>query len=475
MKKSLFTKLMSTYFIILIISYSLVAIFLSVWFNNYYYDQRENELIREGKKLTSINNVVHNYFRIDTDKEKLQIQLSALGDLINARIQIIDNYGFMSGDSGLTQDNTEELGKQQQLKGTEIDEVLNGGVVVEEGTFMQRFTSPVLTIGLPITSNEIIIGCIFLHSPVGEIKNSIKWVFFVIWMSAFFAILISAFIIYYFSEKILIKPLGTINQTAKSISKGEFDKRVDIESNDEIGDLAVSFNYMADSLQGLENMRKNFIANVSHELRSPMTSINGFISGIIDGTIPQEKWLHYLTIVHDEIKRLMRLINDILDMASLESGEFSLHLGVFDVNELIRQRVIKFEDKINKKQVKMGVVLVGNKLKVKGDRDRIDQVITNLLDNAIKFVPNEGTIEIKTVLKEDRLLVSVFNNGNAIPREELKYIWDRFHKADKARSKGAGTGLGLSIARQIVNQHKQTIWVESGEDGTEFTFTMNIS
>jgi signal transduction histidine kinase len=302
-----------------------------------------------------------------------------------------------------------------------------------------------------------------------------KNVLFVVWMSAFLAILISAFIIYYVSEKILIKPLGLINQTAKSISKGEFDKRVKIESDDEIGDLAVSFNYMADSLQGLEDMRKSFIANVSHELRSPMTSINGFISGILDGTIPEEKWLHYLNIVHDEIKRLIRLINDILDLASLESGEFSLQVGVFDINELIRQRVIKFEDKINKKQISLEVTLVGSKVKVKGDRDRIDQVITNLLDNSIKFVPIEGKIEIKTEMKEDRILISILNNGQSIPKDEIKYIWDRFHKADKARSKGGGTGLGLSIARQIVNQHNQTIWVESGNGGTKFTFTLNIS
>lgn len=472
MKKSLFTKLMSTYFIMLIISYCLVAIFLSVCFKNYYYKQRENELVREALNLNGINNVVYNYFTYGVDKATLQNELTSVDSLINARIWVFDKYGYMKGHSGgkLNYD----LGKQ--FKSSEIDDVIKGHIYRGVGNFMENFTSPMLTVGVPITmSNDMVIGCVFLHSPINEIKSTIKWVLFVIWMSAFFAIMISAFIIYYFSEKILIKPLGTINQTAKSISKGEFDRRVDIESNDEIGDLAVSFNYMADSLQGLEDMRKNFIANVSHELRSPMTSINGFISGIIDGTIPEEKWLHYLIIVHDEIKRLIRLINDILDLASLESGEFSLHVGVFDINELIRQRVIKFEDKINKKQLNMNVILVGNKVKVKGDRDRIDQVITNLLDNSIKFVPDEGLIEIKTEMKDERLLISIYNNGKSIPKEEIKFIWDRFHKADKARSKGGGTGLGLSIARQIVNQHKQTIWVESGDEGTKFTFTMNIS
>lgn len=469
MKKSLFTKLMSTYFIVLVISYSLVAVFLSYRFTNYFYSQRETELVREGTNLNNVNNVVNDYLSNDENTDQLQAELTALDKMINARIEIIDKYGFDKGYSG-----TESF--KEQLKGSDIDEVLSGKTIRKIGNFEEHFTSPVMTVGVPVkTSDGVVIGCVFLHSPISEIKSSIKWVLVVIWVSALLAILISAFIIYYFSERILIKPLGTINQTAKSISIGEFDRRVDIKSDDEIGDLAVSFNYMADSLQGLENMRKNFIANVSHELRSPMTSINGFISGIIDGTIPEEKWLHYLNIVHDEIKRLIRLINDILDLASLESGEFSLHVGTFDINELIRQRVIKFEDKINRKQVNMDVVLVGSKIKVKGDRDRIDQVITNLIDNAIKFVPVGGIIEITSVLKEDRILISVFNNGSGIPEDEIKYIWDRFHKADKARSKGGGTGLGLSIARQIVTQHKQNIWVDSGDDWTKFTFTLTLS
>ncbi|MCX7904950.1 MAG: HAMP domain-containing histidine kinase, partial [Caloramator sp.] len=303
---------------------------------------------------------------------------------------------------------------------------------------------------------------VFLHTPLTEVKSTLKTVYFVIWMSAFLAIFISAIIIYYFSDRILIKPLNEINNTAKSIAKGEFNKRVEIESHDEIGDLADSFNYMADSLQNLENMRRSFIANISHELRSPMTSINGFITGIIDGTIPNEKWVYYLNIVHDEIKRLMRLINDILDLARLESGEFSINIGVFDLNELIRQRIIKFEEKINKKNINVNVKLIEKRLKVKGDRDRVDQVLTNLIDNAIKFVNDGGVIEIKTEIKDKKILVHIYNNGPAIPKEEIKYIWERFHKVDKARQKGGGTGLGLSIVRQIINQHGETIWVESG-------------
>lgn len=468
MKKSLFTKLMSTYFIILVISYSLVAIFLSFWFYDHYYKQRAAALIREGEMLSKI---VIDYVEDRADNDDLKFELSVIDRFLNARIWLVDRYGFVYGYSGDEKDDV--LGKQ--LTNREISEVISGSLIVKTGGFSEIVKTPVLTVGIPIYINGHVQSAVFLHSPLDEIKSALKRVYFVIWMSAFFAIVISAFIIYYFSEKILIKPLGRINYTAKSIAKGDFNQRVDINSDDEIGDLAVSFNYMADSLQNLENMRRSFIANISHELRSPMTSINGFIGGILDGTIPAEKWEYYLNIVHDEIKRLIRLINDLLDLARLESGEFSLSMGVFDINELIRQRIIKFEDRINKKNINVDVILIENKLNVKGDRDRIDQVITNLLDNAIKFVPEGGKIEIKTEIKENKLLVGVYNDGPPIPREEIKYIWDRFHKVDKARSKGGGTGLGLSIARQIINQHRETIWVESGDKGTKFTFTLSLA
>lgn len=468
MKKSLFSKLMSTYFIVLIISFCLVAVFLSVWFNRYYYNQRVNALVNEGKIL---NTVIGEYINGTVDEERFKFELSVVDRFLGARIWLVDRYGFIFGYSGDEKDQV--LGKQ--LTNVEIDEVRKGNTVVKKGTFAERFTSPVLTVGVPIVINNQTQGGVFFHTSLSEIKNTLDRVYLIIWMSAFFAIIISAFIIYYFSNRILIRPLGKINQTAKSIASGDFDKRVNLVSDDEIGDLAVSFNYMADSLQNLEKMRRDFISNVSHELRSPMTSVNGFIGGMLDGTIPEEKWQYYLDIVNGEIKRLIRLINDLLDLGRLESGEFSLHIEIFDVNELIRGRVIKFEERIEKKAIQMDIVLSGNKLKVKGDKDRIDQVITNLLDNSIKFVPQEGIIKIKTEVKQDRVMVSVYNNGPGIPKEDINYIWDRFHKVDKARVKGGGTGLGLSIARQIVNQHNQNIWVESGDEGTKFTFTLALA
>ncbi|SEF79537.1 HAMP domain-containing protein [Caloramator fervidus] len=465
MRKSLFTKLISTYFVILAISFGLVAIFLSQWFYNYSVNEKANTLIKQGVIL---NEIVSDYINKKINKEKLNNEITMLSKLLGARIWVVDKYGYIYSYAG------DKINDDKQLNYLEFQEVINGKVIVKRDSFKGLFSRPMLTVGVPVYVNDNVLSVVFLHAPLDEIKVALKKVYIVIWLSATFATIISIFIIYYISEKILIIPLSKINETAKAISKGEFEKRVEINSEDEIGKLAVSFNYMADTLQNLENMRRNFIANVSHELRSPMTSINGFISGMLDGTIPQDKWVKYLSIVHDEIKRLIRLINDLLDLASLESGEFSLNMGVFDINELIRQRIIKFEDKINKKNINVNVVLMDKKMLVKGDRDRIDQVLTNIIDNAIKFVNQGGNIEIKTEIKEDRLLVSIFNDGPPIPKEDIKYIWDRFHKGDKSRTKGGGTGLGLSIVRQIINKHNQTIWVESGEKGTKFTFTLEI-
>ncbi|CCJ32710.1 sensor histidine kinase [Caloramator australicus] len=466
MKKSLFAKLIITYFVILAISFSLVAIFLSQWFYNYSVNQKAATLIKQG---TVLKDIVSDYFDRKISKKKLKDELLLIDRLVNARIWVVDKYGYIYAYTEPTID------YEKQLTFTEFQDVISGKIVIKKDSFKGIFKKPMLTVGIPVYVDDNVLSAIFLHTSLDEIRFALKKVYIVIWMSAFFATVISLFIIFYISEKILIRPLSKINDTAKAISKGEFDKRVDIDSEDEIGKLANSFNYMADTLKNLENMRRNFIADVSHELRSPMTSINGFISGMLDGTIPMEKWTKYLEIVHDEIKRLIRLINDLLDLASLESGEFSLKIGIFDINELIRQRIIKFEDKINKKKVNVNVYLIEKRMMVKGDRDRIDQVLTNIIDNAIKFVHEGGNIEIRTEIKEDRLLVSIFNDGPPIPKEDIKYIWDRFHKGDKSRTKGGGTGLGLSIARQIINKHNQTIWVESGEKGTKFTFTLEIS
>jgi signal transduction histidine kinase len=288
------------------------------------------------------------------------------------------------------------------------------------------------------------------------------------------SIIISIILVYIFSLR-LSRPLKKINSAAKHIANGEFNERLNINSEDEIGELARSFNNMAGALQNLENMRRGFIANVSHELRTPMTSIHGFIEGILDGTIPPQRQKEYLVIVRDEIKRLNRLTTDILDLARIEAGEVSVNPVDFNINELIRRCIIKLESFITEKDINIEAKFEEEVMYVKADIDSIERVIINLLHNAIKFVQPGGKIALSTSRIKSKILVCVEDNGIGIDSNEIDLIWERFYKSDKSRSEEkTGTGLGLAIVRNIINDHRQKIWVESqAGKGTRFYFTLD--
>jgi signal transduction histidine kinase len=230
---------------------------------------------------------------------------------------------------------------------------------------------------------------------------------------------------------------------------------------------------MADSIAKVENNRREFISNVSHEIRSPITSIKGFIGAIIDGVIPKEKENYYLTLAYEETQRLTRLVNDLLDLSTIESGQYTLNIVKFDINEIIRRTVIKFETKVNEKNLLVDVCFSKEVLYVQGDLDRMMQVITNLVDNAIKYVDDKGKITISTKIKGDKVFVSIFNDSKPLSEEDLKYMWERFYKSDKSRTSKASTGLGLPIVRSILTQHGEDIYVENTKDGeVEFTFSL---
>lgn len=233
---------------------------------------------------------------------------------------------------------------------------------------------------------------------------------------------------------------------------------------------------MAESLEKVDNVRREFISNVSHELRSPITSIKGFITGIIDGVIPKDKENYYLNIVNDEVSRLSRLVNDLLDISTMESGKFKLKVAKLDINEIITLCTLNLEGKINEKKIRVEVIFNDSHEYCIGDRDRIIQVVTNLLENAIKYGDEGGRIKVETHAKGDFVYVSIFNSGPNIPKEDVNKIWERFYKMDKARTSKISTGLGLSIVRLILSQHNQDIWVNNIEGkGVKFTFTLKRS
>ena len=314
---------------------------------------------------------------------------------------------------------------------------------------------------------------IYMHTSIPEVQSARTNVFKFYFFSVGTAILISIMLVYIFSLR-LTRPLKEIKNAAKIIAGGEFKKRLNISSQDEIGQLAQSFDQMVVALENIEDMRRGFIANVSHELRTPMTSIRGFIEGILDGTIPPDRQNYYLTIVRDETDRLNRLVNNLLDLARMEAGELELNPRVVNINELVRVCIIKLETLITNKKIQVEALFEEEDIYVSADADAIERVLYNLVHNAIKFTPEEGKINISTVTKKDIVEVSVEDSGIGISPDEIDMIWDRFYKADKSRSNDkVGTGLGLAIVKTIINEHNQQIWVVSQPGkGTKFTFTL---
>ena len=245
---------------------------------------------------------------------------------------------------------------------------------------------------------------------------------------------------------------------------------------DELGKLAMAFNNMASSMTTMESTRRSFIANVSHELKTPMTTIGGFIDGILDGTIPPDRERHYLEIVSAEVKRLSRLVRSMLDVAKIEAGEMKIELAPVDINDVILRTVFTFEQRIEDKHLDIRG-LEADRVMVLADVDLIHQVVYNLIDNAVKFVNDGGYIEFSYDVQDDLTYIGVKNSGAGLSKEEVAHVFDRFYKTDKSRSMDkTGVGLGLSIVRTVINMHSGESIVRSVEgEYCEFQFTLKTA
>ncbi|KEI00723.1 sensor histidine kinase [Clostridium botulinum] len=463
-KKGLFSKMVATYSLIIAMSFIILASFLSFWFEGYFLNQRKEQLLGEAQILS---NAAVQYLQGNSSLDKTNDILEYVSNYAGMDILLFDRYGYVYAASNPK--HKKFIGNQiltEELKS------LRKGNFVEKRDLDSKFNKRYIY-DVPVFYKGVFQGVLGFSTSMELIHAPLRKVYQIIWMSAIFAIVFSSIIIYCFSQRIIIKPLEQINSAADKISKGEVHKRVQVQSGDEIGALANSFNSMAKSLEEVEENRRTFISNVSHELRSPITSIKGFIGGILDGVIPKEKENYYLSVAYEEIQRLTRLINDLLDLSSIEAGKFVLNVKEEDINEIIRLSIIKFETVIKSKKINVEVWLDEERLNVLVDRDKIIQVITNLIDNAIKYGKEEGNIEIRTKVKGQKVFISVYNDGPNISKEDGKYIWDRFYKGDKSRTLKVSTGLGLSIVRRIVTQHGGDIWFENKENkGITFIFTL---
>ena len=291
-------------------------------------------------------------------------------------------------------------------------------------------------------------------------------------------VMLAAVIAVYFITERIIHPLRNMTAAAKKFGKGDFSTRVTVYGTDEVSQLAIAFNNMADSLGNLEKMRNSFLSNVSHDLRTPMTTIAGFIDGIRSGAIPPEKQDYYLQTISSEIHRLSRLVSQLLDISRLESGDRKMSFQNFDVAEVARIILISFEQKIDEKKLDVEFETEDEEMLVYADKDSIHQVLYNLCHNAIKFAREGGKFVIKLKnLDSKRISISVYDDGQSISQEDLPMVFERFYKTDKSRGLDkSGVGLGLYICKTIIDAHDEQINVSSKEgEGTEFSFTLKKS
>ncbi len=346
------------------------------------------------------------------------------------------------------------------------------GVTDLDGVYGQ----PRFVVGLAIPASPTQ-AYIFVSDDAGRMGGVWKS-FAEIFLVAAAVVVILSFITAYVVVRKMSRPIKEMSDAARSYSQGDFTPRVHTEGRqDEVGELAESFNVMADSLERSERSRRDLIANVSHELKTPMTTISGFADGILDGTIPPEKEREYLAVISSETKRLSRLVRGMLDMSQLQSKTpLELQSRSFDLLEVVCQSLLSMEAKITSRNLDVETVLPEEPIYTAGDSDAITQVVHNLLDNAAKFAEPGTSLVLKLWREEGKAYVSVANRGETIPREELPLIFERFHKTDRSRSQDRdGVGLGLYIVKTILDSHGGDIFVTSRDGLTTFTFSLKLA
>jgi len=467
MFRTIFAKQFTLYLSVLLLSFSVLGAVLSQVLRLYLIEQRVESLMGTASHVA--------------DELRLFIEFgeSDVQAIINAfeRIQYFESTAIVLDPNMAIFVSSErlELDIDMVFNHMELQRLRDGPPDVIMDGLPDIFPDSHLIVGYPIRDrdSEDLMAFALLITPVSHLEDTIWDMYINIVISLFIAAIIG-FILNFFISRTMSKPLRSMSHVAKQISGGDFEKRVVAKGRDEVGQLARSLNNMAESLNKQERDRREFIGNISHDLRTPLTSIRGFIKAIKDGAAPANKISRYLGIVLDETERLTKLADDIVDISQIQARESSLRKSVFDLNQLIRETARLFETRIIKKQLKIRLSFADNQNMVNADSEKVQRVIYNLLDNAIKFTHEDGAIVIETLVKEGRVWVTLSDNGIGMSPEDQKQVFDRFYKADPSRGLDKmGNGLGLSIVKEFVRMHGSNIKLVSAVGkGSAFTFDL---
>lgn len=470
MKLKIFKKLFFTTSAVLFVTLTLIFVLLSVFINNEFANNKY-EVLGTSCNIIS-DSLIDDHAVVSESVSKTVFSLSAVNDL---DIYIADGHGRIvlcgcedfkvnhncsHSNVLLHEDFLSEIDREARVELSSIDGIYEhvNYAAFKKVSFGANGVFYVITVSDVLTATELISLMFGMYAIAAIIP------------------LIFMFIAEYGLVSRITRPLKYMSVAAKSISKGDFSKRVPVMSNDEIGELSVLFNKMTESLSRAEKTRKNFIANVSHELKTPMTTISGFIDGIVDGTIEKDKTEYYLHIVSDEVKRLSRLVQSMLSLTRLESGDDQFNLVDMRLCDTVLNVVVSMEQNISSKEISVSGLDTLTETTISGDRDLLHQVVYNLTDNAVKYTPAHGEILFALRRIGECVEFKIRNSGDGIPEHDIPHIFDKFYKLDKSRSDSKESlGLGLYICKTIVELHGGSISANSVTNAyTEFIVTLPI-
>lgn len=457
----------------LFICYIMSAVFMFTLLNTYGINRIENKMKEEKKDLlyneaASISSeYMSSFYKKQMSLGYLTTQIKVIDNILDARIWVVNRSGLVISDT------RPEDSKSDEINVLDIDPDFLSETFSDYTVMPGVLKEPMLSVVLPVSYNYQIQGFIVIHSALSQISRDA--VYFADGINLIFLIfLVFLFIVFCFIYFLTIAPLTKLNKAAMEYTSGNYTYPLKLKRTDEYGDLSNSLSYMAGEMNKLDDYQKKFVANISHDFRSPLTSIKGYAEALLDGTIPFEMKDKYLGIILFETERLNKLTASLLTLNRFENKGTFLEITSFDINHIIKKTAESFEGTCTSKKITLNLVFSAKEIYVDADMGKIQQVLYNLLDNAIKFSHHNSSIKVSTTEKGDKAFISIKDYGIGIPKENIKKIWDRFYKSDASRGKDKkGTGLGLSITKEIITAHDENINVISTEDvGTEFIFSL---
>ena len=467
MNSNLLSKFVIIYIIIVIIGFGSIS---TISYSINYRNVTENTVDSISKEAFDIAKRYTDSNFTNENLKSIKVALTTIATLSDTRIMFINPDGNIILDTGY------DINPENTYFIKDFDSTLTGSKHYQTGSFYGLFNETNISVMAPITiTNSFTMkGYVAVHIPVSKITNTVYTTFDSNYVTYTIMLALSSlFIILYLIQ--VHNPLKEIINGANQYSKGNLSYQIKSLNHDEIGRLGISLNYMASELNEMDKFQQKFLSNISHDFRSPLTSIKGYLEAIQDGTIPPEMINKYINIVLFETERLTKLTSNILTLNELDPKSIRLNTSAFDINSIIKHSLETFEGTCKEKKISFKLTFSSKSLNVVADIEKIQQVVYNLLDNAVKFSSPNSTIRITTTEKGEKAFISIKDSGCGIPKNNIDKIWNRFFKSDVSRGKDKkGSGLGLSIVKEIILSHNENINVISTEGvGTEFIFTLS--